>query len=262
MEKELPGNEFQADKHVTLELSNDNDVVFQDDQADNAEINEPVRERRAPYRFGEWQSSRCWNSVLDEHLKSIGFTQTESDPCIYVKEKDGNIFIVVIHVDNIILAGKTNEKIAKLKESIAERFQVAGMGELKYILGLQVRDSIGWNCGLLYSKNASPDCVGFSDADWAGGLNGRKSNSGYTCQIHDDAGSWRRKKQTCVALSTAEAEYVALSAAVQEALWMRQLLIDLSVNDIDEQVPFTRIMSQLLLCLSTQYFMEDLNTQT
>lgn len=42
--------------------------------------------------------------------------------------------------------------------------------------------------------------------------------------------SWRSKKQPCVALSTAEAEYIALSAAVQEALGMKQLLIDLNVN--------------------------------
>ena len=501
IEKELPGNEFQADKHVTLELSNDNDVVVEDDQADNAEINErqPVRERRAPDRFGEWvtiaskdvvepttisealcgpnaerwheamqqemdslqehdvweltelpkdrkavgckwvfkvkhnadgsierhkarlvaqgfsqrygvdydetfspvvrfesirtvialsvqrglklhqmdvtaaflngeledevymkqpegfevkgkehlvcklnkslyglkQSSRCWNSVLDEHLKSIGFTQTESDPCIYVKEEDGDTLIVAIHVDDIILAGKTDEKIAKVKESIAERFQVKDMGELKYILGLQVIQEDGkvWigqptytasiikkygmeNCkpvetpvdlssklvsamedselfnkeeyqsavgsllylssatrpditfavnsvakfsanptnehwtavkrifrylkgtvnyGLLYSENASPDCVGFSDADWAGDLNDRKSTSGYTFQINGATVSWRSKKQTCVALSTAEAEYIALSAAAQEALWMRQLLTDLNVN-IDEPV--------------------------
>ena len=39
--------------------------------------------------------------------------------------------------------------------------------------------------------------------------------------------SWRSKKQTCVALSTAEAEYIALE---EEALWMRQLLTNLSVN--------------------------------
>ena len=41
---------------------------------------------------------------------------------------------------------------------------------------------------------------------------------------------WRSKKQPCVALWTAEAEYIALSAAVQEALWMKQLLIDLNAN--------------------------------
>ena len=74
------------------------------------------------------------------------------------------------------------------------------------------------NYGLLYSENASPDCVGFSDADWAGDLNDRKSTSGYTFQMSDATVSWRSKKQTCVALSTAEAECIGLSAATQEAL--------------------------------------------
>ena len=40
--------------------------------------------------------------------------------------------------------------------------------------------------------------------------------------------SWRSKKQTCVALSTAEAEYIALASAAQEALWMRRLSTELS----------------------------------
>ncbi len=75
---------------------------------------------------------------MDDHLKSIGFTQTVCDPCIHVKEENGDIFIVAIHVDDIILAGKTDEEIAKGKESIGERFQTKDMGELKYILGLQV----------------------------------------------------------------------------------------------------------------------------
>ena len=57
-----------------------------------------------------------------------------------------------------------------------------------------------------------------------------KSTSGYTFQMSGATVSWRSKKQTCVALSTAEAEYIALSAATQEALWMRQLLKNLSVN--------------------------------
>ena len=46
--------------------------------------------------------------------------------------------IVAIHVHDIILAGKTDEEIAKGKESIADRFQAKDMGELKYIPGLQV----------------------------------------------------------------------------------------------------------------------------
>ncbi len=52
-------------------------------------------------------------------------------------------------------------------------------------------------------------------------MDDRKSTSGYLFQISGGAVSWRSKKQTCVALSTAEAEYVALASAAQEALWMR-----------------------------------------
>ena len=86
------------------------------------------------------------------------------------------------------------------------------------------------NYGLQYSSDASEDCVGFCDADWAGDTNDRKSTSGYTFQKNGASDSWRSKKQPRVALSTAEAEYIALSAAVQEALWMKQLLVDLNVN--------------------------------
>ena len=54
----------------------------------------------------------------------------------------------------------------------------------------------------------------------------RKSTSGYVFQISGAAISWRSKKQSCVALCTAEAEYIALASAAQEAIWMRQLLTD------------------------------------
>ena len=105
--------------------------------------------------YGLKQSSRCWNSVLDEHLKSIGFVQTESDPCIYVKVKDGDIFIAAVWVDDIILAGKTDEEISNVKASIAERFQVKDMGELKYILGQQVIQKNGkvWIGQPTYTEN-------------------------------------------------------------------------------------------------------------
>lgn len=81
--------------------------------------------------------------------------------------------------------------------------------------------------GLLYGKCASDSCVGFSDADWAGSLDDRKSTSGYLFQCSGAAVSWRSCKQSCVALSTAEAEYVALAAAAQEAVWLQQLICEL-----------------------------------
>ena len=74
------------------------------------------------------------------------------------------------------------------------------------------------NFGLLYSRDSSKDCVGYSDADWGGDIDDRKSTSGYLFQIGGTAVSWRSKKQTCVALSTAEAEYMALASAAQEVM--------------------------------------------
>ena len=80
--------------------------------------------------------------------------------------------------------------------------------------------------GLLYRKDGSSDCVGYSDADWAGDTDDCKSMSGYMFQISGAVIAWKSKKQTCVVLSTTEAEYMALASAAQEAIWMRQLLRD------------------------------------
>ena len=82
--------------------------------------------------------------------------------------------------------------------------------------------------GLLYSKGTETDTlIGYSDADWGGNCNDYKSTSGYLFLIGGTAVTWKSKKQSCVALSTAEAEYMALSSAAQEAIWMRELNSDL-----------------------------------
>ena len=84
------------------------------------------------------------------------------------------------------------------------------------------------NYGLSYIRDNNSGCVGFSDSDWAGDPNDRKSTSGYLFFIGSAPVSWRSKKQSCVALSSAEAEYVALASAAQEAMWMKQLLSEIS----------------------------------
>ena len=85
----------------------------------------------------------------------------------------------------------------------------------------------GTTClGLLYRPDEL-NLTGYSDADWAGDTEDRKSTSGYVFMMSGSAVSWRSKKQSSVALSTAEAEYVALSCAAQEAMWLRQLFSNL-----------------------------------
>ncbi len=72
--------------------------------------------------------------------------------------------------------------------------------------------------------------VGFSDSDWAGDIESRRSVSGYMFQLCGAPISWKSKKQTSVALSTAEAEYMALSSAAQEAVWLRKFLNELKLK--------------------------------
>ena len=78
------------------------------------------------------------------------------------------------------------------------------------------------NIGILYKQHGSDKCIGYSDTGWAGGTLDRKSTSGYINMLSGGSRG-AAKKQKCMALSTAEAEYVALSGAAQECLWLRQL---------------------------------------
>jgi Reverse transcriptase (RNA-dependent DNA polymerase). len=68
--------------------------------------------------------------------------------------------------------------------------------------------------------------IGYADADWAQSRTDRKSNSGYVFKFKGGTISWACKKQNCVALSTTEAEYVALAEACQEGTWIQKLLED------------------------------------
>lgn len=69
--------------------------------------------------------------------------------------------------------------------------------------------------------------IGFADASWAENRPDRKSNSGYIFQLFGGSISWGCRKQTCVALSSTEAEYVALAEACQEGNWIQRLLADM-----------------------------------
>ena len=126
----------------------------------------------------------------------------------------------------LYLSGGTRPDIAYAVSNVAkfcEEHWTAVKRIMRYLQGTL-------KYGLLYNKDSSSECVGYADADWAGDLDDCKSTSGYLFQISVAAVSWRSKKQPCVALSTAEAEYVALASAAQEAIWMRQLTTELSTT--------------------------------
>ena len=69
-------------------------------------------------------------------------------------------------------------------------------------------------------------CGGYSDSDW-GGSQDQRSTSGYVFLLNTEAISWASKKQSVVALSSTEAEYMALTQALKEVLWLCTLLVEL-----------------------------------
>jgi len=72
---------------------------------------------------------------------------------------------------------------------------------------------------------------GFSDSDWAGCVDTRRSTSGFVWIMGGGAICWRSRLQMIIALSSTEAKYVGTTPAVQEVVWLRDLLCKLGITD-------------------------------
>lgn len=78
--------------------------------------------------------------------------------------------------------------------------------------------------------NTDEGLIGHSDADWAGDIETRKSTTGFAFHYAGGAVSWVSRRQNCVTLSSMESEYVSLSEASQELVWLLSLFKDLGVQ--------------------------------
>ncbi len=83
---------------------------------------------------------------------------------------------------------------------------------------------------LKFEKDQNFEIRGYSDADWASDVDKRRSCTGYLFKLSNGAITWSSKRQQTVALSSTEAEYMAMSSATQEALWLKQLAEELDKN--------------------------------
>ena len=95
---------------------------------------------------------------------------------------------------------------------------------LKHVLRY-IKGTLDYGLQLLRSSNH--DLVAYSDADWAGCLNTRRSTSGYAVFMGDNLISWSSKRQQIVSRYSAEAKYHVVANVVAEVTWLRQLLQEL-----------------------------------
>ncbi|MEE4247441.1 MAG: reverse transcriptase domain-containing protein [Kangiellaceae bacterium] len=277
--------------------------------------------------YGLKQSGRNWNETLDDYLKERGFENSIVDPCLYTRTKKDSTVLMLVWVDDILIAGSDKETVDVVKTEMKAKFDITDFGRLSYFLGIQfnfaqsevrmnqavyvekvlskfgmtdcrprltpcdqnlqftnddraiidvtlyremigsfiylmtcTRPDICWIVTKLSQFLAKPtsehhayakqvlrylkgtmkhelvfrksseslSISGHADSDWAGSED-RKSISGYCFKLNENSGvvSWRSKKQDTVALSSCEAEYMSLTLALQEGLFLMQLMSDM-----------------------------------
>ena len=84
--------------------------------------------------------------------------------------------------------------------------------------------------GLIYGGDRECLVSGYSDSDYAGDVDTRRSMTGYVFTLGGSVVSWKATLQSTVTLSTTEAEYMALTEASKESIWLKGLVGDLGIH--------------------------------
>ncbi|GJZ56042.1 putative ribonuclease H-like domain-containing protein [Tanacetum coccineum] len=192
--------------------------------------------------YGLHQAPKAWYETLSTYLIENRFRRGTIDKTLFIKKDKADILLVQVHVDDIIFGSTKKSLCDKFEGLTHKRFQMSSMGELTFFLGLQVQQMedgifisqdkyvakilkefdfvtvktastpMEPNKALVKDEEAdnSPfDLEAFSDSDYAGASLDKKSTTRGYQFLGKRLISWQCKKQTIVANSTTEAEYVA-----------------------------------------------------
>ncbi|GJZ09040.1 retrovirus-related pol polyprotein from transposon TNT 1-94 [Tanacetum coccineum] len=188
--------------------------------------------------YGLKQAPRAWYDELSNFLMSKGFTKGlqihQSPKGIFINQAKYALEILKKHnMDNCHsigtpLATKPKLDVDLSGEPVDQSDYHSKIGSLMYLTSSRpdIVQAGTINMGLWYPKDSGFKLTAFSDADHAGCIDTRKSTSGGIQFLGDKLVSWMSKKQNCTAMSSAEAEYVALSASCAQVMWMRTQLQD------------------------------------
>ncbi|GJR61293.1 hypothetical protein Tco_1503455 [Tanacetum coccineum] len=115
--------------------------------------------------------------------------------------------------------GPEKNTLARYQASPTKKYLEALKRVFRYLRGTI-------NCDLWYPKDTAMELTAYADADHAGCQDTRRSASGSAQFLRDKLVSWSTKKQKSIAISTTEAEYIAMSGCYAQILWMRSQLTD------------------------------------
>lgn len=91
--------------------------------------------------YGLKQSGRNWNKMLHDHLCEHGYLQNPVDHCVYSRQKESETLILIIWVDDIIIATNSEDSLRNVKQMLSENFKMKDLGELKHFLGIDYKQT-------------------------------------------------------------------------------------------------------------------------
>jgi hypothetical protein len=175
--------------------------------------------------------------IIKNHSRQLYDTSTsnqeekEEMACLPYREAVGSIMYAAITArpDIAFIAGQ----LAQHCENPGLSHWKSAKRVLKYLAGTREH-------GLCFGDNDSTlTLTGYSDADYAGDPDSRRSTSGFVFTLNGGAVTWASRRQPIVALSTMESEYIAASDTCREAVWLRRI-----IGELDKPLETTT----LLLC--------------
>ncbi|GJV23286.1 putative ribonuclease H-like domain-containing protein [Tanacetum coccineum] len=152
--------------------------------------------------YGLHQAPRAWYETLANYLLSNGFKRGKIDQTLFIKKQKGDILLVQVYVDDIIF-GSTNKELCTGFEKLMKSM----IGSLMYLTASRP--------DIMFAGFSIDGC--FICSDYAGATQDRKSTTGGCQFLGNRLISWQCKKQTVVATSTTEAEYVAAASCCGQA---------------------------------------------
>ncbi|PHT74695.1 putative ATP-dependent RNA helicase DHX37 [Capsicum annuum] len=235
------------------------------------------------------------NIELEQVDVKTAFLLGELDEGIYMQQpkgfvvsgkedyvSDDSFVYLLLYVDDMLIAANDMREIIKVKAQFSKEFEMKDLRAAKKILGMEIlRDRKNSHFKLSATLSPKTDderdymsqvpyssavgslidrVIGYVDSDFARNHDKRRSLTGYVFIIDGCAICWKATLQTTVALSTTETEYVAITEAFQEAIWLKDLFgelrKDLQITTVfcdNQSVIFTRGQSTsmfgIILCV-------------
>ncbi|GJX97229.1 retrovirus-related pol polyprotein from transposon TNT 1-94 [Tanacetum coccineum] len=197
------------------------------------------------------QAPRAWYDMLSSFLISQHFSKGAVDPTLFTRKAGNDLLLVQIYVDEIIFASTNTALCNEFANLMTTKFKMSMMGQIhtygeknkldEDLQGTPIDATLyrGMIGSLMYLTSSRPDLIyavclcargmsltTYSDADHAGCQVTRRSTSGSAQFLGDKLVSWSSKKRKSTAISSTEAEYIALSGCYAQILWMRSQLTD------------------------------------